>query len=61
MLFFPIFFALTGGLRLQWLLGYNFSVAVAVGYTALFVSPVSARRHRGGDDRGRSPETADRS
>lgn len=36
MLFFPIFFALTGGLLLQWLLGYNFSVAVAVGYIALF-------------------------
>lgn len=29
-------FALTGGLFLQYLLGYNFSVAVAVGYIALF-------------------------
>ena len=36
MLFFPVFFALVGGLLLQWLLGYNFSVAVAVGYIALF-------------------------
>lgn len=35
-LFFPVFFALTGGLVLQWLLGYEFSVAVAVGYIALF-------------------------
>src|SRR6185437_3054479 len=35
-LFFPAFFALIGGLLLQWLLGYNFSVAVAVGYIALF-------------------------
>jgi len=29
-------FALTGGVILQWLLGYNFSVAVRVGYIALF-------------------------
>ena len=29
-------FALTGGVLLQWLLGYNFSVAVWVGYIALF-------------------------
>lgn len=29
-------FALTGGVILQWLLGYNFSVAVWVGYIALF-------------------------
>ncbi len=35
-LFFPVFFALTGGLLLQWLLGYNFSVAAAVGYITLF-------------------------
>ena len=35
-LFFPVFFALIGGLLLQWLMGYNFSVAVAVGYIALF-------------------------
>ena len=35
-LFFPAIFALVGGLLLQWLLGYNFSVAVAVGYIALF-------------------------
>jgi copper/silver efflux system protein len=36
MLIFPTFYALTGGLLLQWLLHYNFSVAVAVGYIALF-------------------------
>ena len=36
MLIFPTFYALTGGLILQWLLGYNFSVAVWVGYIALF-------------------------
>ncbi|MFZ1907304.1 MAG: CusA/CzcA family heavy metal efflux RND transporter [Steroidobacteraceae bacterium] len=36
MLFFPTFFSLIGGLLLQLLLGYNFSVAVAVGYIALF-------------------------
>jgi Cu(I)/Ag(I) efflux system membrane protein CusA/SilA len=35
-LFFPVFFAMTGGLILQILLGYEFSVAVAVGYIALF-------------------------
>jgi Cu(I)/Ag(I) efflux system membrane protein CusA/SilA len=29
-------FALTGGVFLQWLLGYNFSVAVWIGYIALF-------------------------
>jgi Cu(I)/Ag(I) efflux system membrane protein CusA/SilA len=32
----PTIYALTGGLLLQWLLGYNFSVAVWVGYIALF-------------------------
>ena len=36
MLFFPAFFALIGGLLLQWLLGFKFSVAVAIGYIALF-------------------------
>ncbi len=35
-LIFPTFYALTGGLILQWWLGYNFSVAVWVGYIALF-------------------------
>jgi copper/silver efflux system protein len=35
-LIFPIVFALTGGLILQWILRYNFSVAVWVGYIALF-------------------------
>jgi Cu(I)/Ag(I) efflux system membrane protein CusA/SilA len=33
-------FALTGGVFLQWLLGYNFSVAVWVGYIALFGTAV---------------------
>jgi Cu(I)/Ag(I) efflux system membrane protein CusA/SilA len=32
----PVFYALSGGLVLQWILGYNFSVAVWVGYIALF-------------------------
>jgi len=35
-LIFPTIYALTGGLILQKLLGYNFSVAVWVGYVALF-------------------------
>ena len=35
-LIFPTIYALTGGLILQWALGYNFSVAVWVGYIALF-------------------------
>jgi Cu(I)/Ag(I) efflux system membrane protein CusA/SilA len=35
-LIFPTIYALTGGLLLQYLLGYNFSVAVSVGYIALF-------------------------
>jgi copper/silver efflux system protein len=35
-LIFPTIYALTGGLILQKLLGYNFSVAVWVGYIALF-------------------------
>ena len=35
-LIFPTFYAMTGGLILQWLLKYNFSVAVWVGYIALF-------------------------
>jgi Cu(I)/Ag(I) efflux system membrane protein CusA/SilA len=35
-LIFPTIYALTGGLILQKLLGYNFSVAVSVGYIALF-------------------------
>ncbi|HEV2418751.1 MAG TPA: efflux RND transporter permease subunit [Terriglobia bacterium] len=36
MLFYPTFFALTGGLILQLILGYLFSVAVWVGYIDLF-------------------------
>jgi Cu(I)/Ag(I) efflux system membrane protein CusA/SilA len=35
-LIFPTLYALMGGLLLQWYLGYNFSVAVWVGYIALF-------------------------
>jgi Cu(I)/Ag(I) efflux system membrane protein CusA/SilA len=35
-LIFPTLYAMTGGLILQWWLGYNFSVAVWVGYIALF-------------------------
>lgn len=36
MLIIPTIYALIGGLLLQWFLGYNFSVAAAVGYIALF-------------------------
>ena len=35
-LIFPTIYAMSGGLLLQWFLHYNFSVAVAVGYIALF-------------------------
>ncbi len=35
-LIFPTVYAMSGGLLLQWFLGYNFSVAVWVGYIALF-------------------------
>jgi len=35
-LIFPTIYAMSGGLLLQWLLHYNFSVAVAIGYIALF-------------------------
>jgi copper/silver efflux system protein len=35
-LIFPTIYAMSGGLLLQWYLGYNFSVAVWVGYIALF-------------------------
>jgi len=35
-LIFPTVYAMSGGILLQWLLHYNFSVAVAVGYIALF-------------------------
>jgi Cu(I)/Ag(I) efflux system membrane protein CusA/SilA len=35
-LIFPTLYAMTGGLLLQWWLHYNFSVAVWVGYIALF-------------------------
>jgi copper/silver efflux system protein len=35
-LILPTLYAISGGLLLQWLLGYNFSVAVWVGYIALF-------------------------
>ena len=36
MLILPTIYALSGGLLLQWWLGYRFSVAVWVGYIALF-------------------------
>ncbi len=35
-LIFPCLYAMTGGLLLQYLMGFNFSVAVWVGYIALF-------------------------
>ena len=35
-LIFPTLYAASGGLLLQWWLGYNFSVAVWVGYIALY-------------------------
>lgn len=35
-LIFPTLYAMSGGLLMQFLLGYNFSVAVWVGYIALF-------------------------
>jgi Cu(I)/Ag(I) efflux system membrane protein CusA/SilA len=35
-LIFPTLYAMTGGLILQYLMGFNFSVAVWVGYIALF-------------------------
>jgi Cu(I)/Ag(I) efflux system membrane protein CusA/SilA len=35
-LIFPTLYAMSGGLLMQYLLGYNFSVAVWVGYIALF-------------------------
>ena len=35
-LILPTIYAMSGGLLLQWWLGYNFSVAVWVGYIALF-------------------------
>ena len=35
-LIIPTVYALTGGLLMQWLLGFNFSVAAWVGYIALF-------------------------
>jgi Cu(I)/Ag(I) efflux system membrane protein CusA/SilA len=35
-LIFPTLYAVSGGLLLQWWMGYNFSVAVWVGYIALF-------------------------
>jgi Cu(I)/Ag(I) efflux system membrane protein CusA/SilA len=57
-------FALTGGVFLQWFLGYNFSVAVWVGYIALFGTAVQtgvvmviyleeAVRHRAAQHGGR--------
>jgi Cu(I)/Ag(I) efflux system membrane protein CusA/SilA len=31
-----VIYSMTGGIALQWLLGYNFSVAVSIGYIALY-------------------------
>src|SRR5260370_22520522 len=42
-LIFPTLYALSGGLILQKLLGYNFSVAVGVGYIAFFVIALGTR------------------
>src|SRR5438270_11622555 len=42
-LIFPTLYAMTGGLILQWLLGYNFCVAVWVGYIAMFGIAVETR------------------
>jgi Cu(I)/Ag(I) efflux system membrane protein CusA/SilA len=36
MVMLSVVYAMTGGVILQWLLGYNFSVAVWVGYIALY-------------------------
>src|SRR5438132_8255355 len=36
MVMLSVVYAMTGGVLLQWLLGYNFSVAVWVGYIALY-------------------------
>src|SRR5258705_8055950 len=47
-LIFPTIYAMSGGLLLQWLLRYNFSVAVAVGYIALFWIAVQNRGGIGG-------------
>ena len=44
-------FALVGGVWLMWLLGYNMSVAVAVGFIAL--AGVAARNRRGDVDLSR--------
>ena len=45
-------FALTGGVFLQYLLGYNFSVAVWVGYIALFGTAIQTGDRHGGVSRG---------
>src|SRR5258705_6783971 len=42
-LIFPTIYAMSGGLLLQWLLHYNFSVAVAVCYIFLFCISVGTR------------------
>lgn len=53
-LIFQTFYAMTGGLNLQYWLGCNFSVAVSVGYIALFGN---CRRDRGRHG-GLSPRVA---
>lgn len=45
-LIIPCLYAMSGGLVLQYLLGFNFSVAVWVGYIALF--GIAVRRGDGG-------------
>ena len=47
-LIFPTFYAMTGGLILQWLLGYNFSVAVWVGLYRVIWHRGRDRRRDGG-------------
>lgn len=47
-LIFPAIYAMSGGLLLQWLLKCNFSVAVAIGYIALFGIAVETGRSHGG-------------
>ena len=66
MVMLSVVYAMTGGIVLQWLLGYNFSVAVWVGYIALYGVAVQtgvvmvvylhealdSRLRRGGEIRG---------
>ena len=49
----PVPLALTGGLWLMYLMGFNMSIAVAVGFIAL--AGVARDRGRASDERGRNP------